>query len=153
MKPYQANELAKRLKGMLTRMTDTQVLWVASQLERFDLLASDRAANRYICENSEFDAPRFLAAIATELRNMPDPKRDDVKRVERDLAATNAQVDAVIAGMTDEAIAVQRDLVLKDVEPKVAEVLKRLQVRKCRTLKNLIALRVPQSQATVTFTA
>src|SRR4051794_31494961 len=59
----EANELAERLKGLLPRMTDDQVLAVAQKLDTFGFVVGQRAINAYAESNDEFILSRFMPAL------------------------------------------------------------------------------------------
>jgi hypothetical protein len=74
----EANGLAEKLKGLLPKMTDDQVLAVAQKLDTFPLSVGQRAVHSYAEQNDEFVLSRFMLALReakARAQDVPRPQQ------------------------------------------------------------------------------
>jgi hypothetical protein len=145
MKPKEADVRAQRLKGLLPKMTDEQVLYWASKFERFDPAPADAAIARYAEENDELNTPRLLSLLREEtLRGLPTPDpAKEVDEVEKSWASVRSSIDA----MNDAELEAQRVAVLESLPEFTRSQLTASDPRKSPTLMTLIVQRASGGNA------
>lgn len=68
MNAHEADQYAMRLKGLLPKTTQEQMVDWARRFEQFDPVAAGAAISRYVEENDELSTPRLLSLIRAEVK-------------------------------------------------------------------------------------
>lgn len=133
----QAKELARRLKGLMPRMTDAQVICIAELLERYPPKASAAAISAYALAHEDFNLARFATEIrrrcmraATGLDARPPayPGSEEHRQT----------VKAYIAGLSDRQLARAKDRVLAEMSESTRAFLVGANPRSSAVLNSLI---------------
>lgn len=87
MNPAQSNELCQRLKGLIPKIIDQQMLACAGKLDEVPFAVGEATVQRYAEENDEFVLPRFIFTLRLRLdsqgpieRKLPPYRYVDVLR-------------------------------------------------------------------------
>jgi hypothetical protein len=68
MTAEQADEHAARLKGLLPKMTDAQIVYWAERFELYDEDVARAAVDRYVAKHDELRSPGLIGMLEAEFR-------------------------------------------------------------------------------------
>jgi hypothetical protein len=98
MKPTEANAMAQKLKGLLPRMTDEQVLDWAERFERFELPAAQQAVGDYVENRSELETPVLLLMLRAAGASLDDGGRrrqEENVRLQKEVADVDRRIETL----------------------------------------------------------
>src|SRR5688500_18553577 len=95
MEPTKADEHAARLKGLLPKMTDAQLLDWAQRFERYDEGVARAAVDRYINQYDELKTPLLRSMLEAE----ENRRRVVQRKVNDDIADEWVTIDATVLNL------------------------------------------------------
>ncbi len=137
MNPHEADQLARKLKGLLPLMTDAQVLDWAERFERFEFDSAEKAMRDYIESDSELNTPKLLRMLR-EASAASDDQRDGRMGQNQRLAHEVEEIDRTIAGLSDAELALAKFEILFRLPQWTRDILRERDARSSAMLKAMI---------------
>jgi hypothetical protein len=133
--PTQADEHAARLKGLLPKMTDAQIVYWAERFELYDEDVARAAVDRYVAKHDELRSPGLIGMLEAEFR-----RKEMGPAESHDVADEWAVIDATVKGLPPDVVARLVAEALSDpfFTPESRALLEKRGVAASKTLRGLV---------------